>query len=148
MSPLSARLQCVLQDGLCQALDQVAGHKCDAPGYLQMAARETGIGAVESYMHAGKLLALELLVTVLQNKSQDWGNVRTEVRAQSCPAGYARLCCFRSLHQLVVHRICRAPSQMWLQCSHLGCALAPASLPALHFSDWSKTSCCSVLSRH
>ena len=29
---------------------------------MQMAARETGFGAVEQYMHAGKLLALELLV--------------------------------------------------------------------------------------
>ena len=87
MFPHSARLQCVLWRGLCCALDQAASHKCDAPGFLQMAARETGIGAVESYMHAGKLLALELLVTVLQNKSQDWGNVRTEVRAKPAQQG-------------------------------------------------------------
>ena len=38
-------------------------------------------------MHAGKLLALELLVTVLQNKSQDWGNVRTEVRGKPAQQG-------------------------------------------------------------
>ena len=45
-----------------------------------MAARDTGVGAVESYMHAGKLLALELLVQVLENKGHTWGNVRTEVQ--------------------------------------------------------------------
>ena len=31
---------------------------------LQMAARETGFGAVEAYMHQGKLLALDLIVRV------------------------------------------------------------------------------------
>lgn len=49
---------------------------------MQMAARETGIGAVETFMHAGKLLALDLLVQILQNKAHIWGNVRREV----CPA--------------------------------------------------------------
>lgn len=44
-----------------------------------MAARETGIGAVETFMHAGKLLALDLLVQILQNKAHIWGNVRQEV---------------------------------------------------------------------
>ena len=87
MSPIGARLECMLWDGLCQGLDQAPRHECDVPGLLQMAARETGIGAVESYMHAGKLLALELLVTVLQNKSQDWSNVRTEVRASPTQQG-------------------------------------------------------------
>ncbi len=46
---------------------------------LQMAARETGIGAVETYMHAGKLLALELLVKVLENQAHTWSHVRQEV---------------------------------------------------------------------
>ncbi len=31
---------------------------------MQMAARETGFGAVEAYMHQGKLLALDLIVRV------------------------------------------------------------------------------------
>ena len=44
-----------------------------------MAARETGIGAVETFMHAGKLLALDLLVKILENKAHNWGNVRQEV---------------------------------------------------------------------
>ena len=44
-----------------------------------MAARETGIGAVETYMHAGKLLALELLVKVLENQAHTWSHVRQEV---------------------------------------------------------------------
>jgi len=50
---------------------------------LQMAARETGIGAVETFMHAGKLLALDLLVKVLENQGHTWSHVRQEV----CPAG-------------------------------------------------------------
>ena len=45
-----------------------------------MAARETGIGAVEQYMHAGKLLALDLLVQVLENPTHNWSTVRPEVR--------------------------------------------------------------------
>ncbi|KAK9804748.1 hypothetical protein WJX72_003264 [[Myrmecia] bisecta] len=44
----------------------------------KMAARETGFGAVEQYMHAGKLLALELLVRVLDSPQQTWVNVRSE----------------------------------------------------------------------
>lgn len=44
-----------------------------------MAARETGIGHVEDYMHAGKLLSLDLLVKVLEDKSHNWSHVRTEV---------------------------------------------------------------------
>ena len=43
-----------------------------------MAARETGFGAVESYMHQGKLLALDLLVRVLTNPMHDWGHMRPE----------------------------------------------------------------------
>ena len=50
--------------------------------WVQMAARETGIGAVETYMHAGKLLALELLVKVLENQSHSWSHVRPEVLTQ------------------------------------------------------------------
>ena len=49
-----------------------------APG-VQMAARETGFGAVEQYMHAGKLLALELLVRVLENPHHHWSALRPEV---------------------------------------------------------------------
>ena len=45
-----------------------------------MAARETGIGHVEDYMHAGKLLSLDLLVKVLEDKSHNWSHVRTAVR--------------------------------------------------------------------
>ena len=44
-----------------------------------MAARETGIGAVETFMHAGKLLALDLLVKVLQHPGHTWSHVRPEV---------------------------------------------------------------------
>lgn len=36
----------------------------------QMAARETGFGAVEAYMHQGKLLALDLVVRLLENPLQ------------------------------------------------------------------------------
>ncbi len=46
---------------------------------LQMAARETGFGAVEQYMHAGKLLALELLVRVFENPHHHWSALRAEV---------------------------------------------------------------------
>lgn len=46
---------------------------------MQMAARETGLGAVEQYMHAGKLLALELLVRVLENPHHHWTALRPEV---------------------------------------------------------------------
>jgi hypothetical protein len=35
-----------------------------------MAARETGFGAVEAYMHQGKLLALDLVVRLLENPLQ------------------------------------------------------------------------------
>lgn len=44
----------------------------------KMAARETGIGAVESFMHAGKLLALDLLVKVLHHPGHTWSHVRPE----------------------------------------------------------------------
>ena len=37
---------------------------------VQMAARETGFGAVEAYMHQGKLLALDLVVKLLENPLQ------------------------------------------------------------------------------
>jgi len=46
---------------------------------MQMAARETGFGAVEQYMHAGKLLALELTVRVLENPHHHWSALRPEV---------------------------------------------------------------------
>ncbi|KAL0043362.1 hypothetical protein WJX79_002614 [Trebouxia sp. C0005] len=44
----------------------------------KMAARETGIGAVETFMHAGKLLALDLLVKVLEHQGHSWSHVRQE----------------------------------------------------------------------
>lgn len=44
-----------------------------------MAARETGFGQVEQYMHAGKLLALELLVRVFENPHHHWSTLRPEV---------------------------------------------------------------------
>ena len=46
-----------------------------------MAARETGFGAVEQYMHAGKLLALELLVRVFENPHHHWTALRPQARA-------------------------------------------------------------------
>lgn len=58
-----------------------------------MAARETGIGHVEDYMHAGKLLSLDLLVKVLEDKSHNWSHVRTEV----CAKPIAEQCFVRSL---------------------------------------------------
>jgi hypothetical protein len=45
---------------------------------MQMAARDTGFGAVEGYMHQGKLLALDLLVRVLTNPMHDWTHMRPE----------------------------------------------------------------------
>ena len=49
---------------------------------FQMAARETGIGAGETYMHVGKLLALEMLVRVITNPAHDWSQVRREFSQQ------------------------------------------------------------------
>ena len=45
-----------------------------------MAARETGFGAVEQFMHAGKLLALELLVRALESPHHHWPSLRPEAR--------------------------------------------------------------------
>ncbi len=50
-----------------------------------MAARETGFGAVEQYMHAGKLLALELLVRAFENPHHHWSALRAEVRRPRQP---------------------------------------------------------------
>lgn len=44
-----------------------------------MAARETGFGAVEGLLHEGKLLALDLLCSILDNPLHVWTNVRPEV---------------------------------------------------------------------
>ena len=46
---------------------------------LQMAARDTGVGAVETLLHQGKLLALDLLVKVFENPLHTWQNVRPQV---------------------------------------------------------------------
>lgn len=49
-----------------------------------MAARETGFGAVEAYMHQGKLLALDLVVRLLENPLQVGTVCRTpKTRSQS-----------------------------------------------------------------
>ena len=47
-----------------------------------MAARETGKGAGETFMHTGKLLALDVLVKVLTNPAHDWSQVRREFSQQ------------------------------------------------------------------
>ena len=47
-----------------------------------MAARDTGFGAVETLLHHGKLLSLELLVRVLENPLHNWNNVRPEVHTE------------------------------------------------------------------
>lgn len=46
---------------------------------VQMAARDTGVGAVEYLLHQGKLLALDLLVKVFENPLHTWQNVRPQV---------------------------------------------------------------------
>lgn len=51
-----------------------------------MAARETGFGAVETLLHQGKLLALELLVRIMDNPLHVWNNMRPEVRAPWPPS--------------------------------------------------------------
>jgi len=48
----------------------------------KLAARETGIGAGETYMHVGKLLALGMLVKILANPINDWSQVRREFSHQ------------------------------------------------------------------
>ncbi len=52
----------------------------DRKPMTQMAARETGFGAVEQFMHAGKLLALELLVRALESPHHHWPSLRPEAR--------------------------------------------------------------------
>jgi len=66
------------------------------PTAAQMAARETGFGAVEQFMHAGKLLALELLVRALESPHHHWPSLRPEARgALARPAaGQAGRQCF------------------------------------------------------
>ena len=68
-----------MQHGTCETckaqlciLVRVAArrHVRMCPALLQMAARETGFGAVEAYMHQGKLLALDLVVRLLENPLQ------------------------------------------------------------------------------
>ncbi|KAJ9527457.1 hypothetical protein QJQ45_025726 [Haematococcus lacustris] len=44
--------------------------------FCKLASREAGLTEVESYLHQGKLLALELLVKVFQNPQHRWENVR------------------------------------------------------------------------
>ena len=47
---------------------------------LQMAARDTGLGAVEQFMHQGKLLALDLLTHVFNDPGHNWALSRPSVR--------------------------------------------------------------------
>ena len=51
----------------------------NSPHTMQMAARDTGFGAVEGLLHEGKLLALDLLYHILENPLHSWNNVRAEV---------------------------------------------------------------------
>ena len=44
----------------------------------QMAARDTGYGAVEQFMHQGKLLALDLLTHVFQDPGHNWSLTRPQ----------------------------------------------------------------------
>ena len=56
-----------------------------------MAARDTGLGAVEQYMHQGKLLALDLLTRVLSDPHHSWIHARPQVGTNVlCLAGDAR----------------------------------------------------------
>ena len=45
-----------------------------------MAARDTGLGAVEQFMHQGKLLALDLLTHVFNDPGHNWSLSRPLVR--------------------------------------------------------------------
>lgn len=56
---------------------------------VQMAARDTGLGAVEQYMHQGKLLALDLLVRVLSDPHHHWAHARPQVRCPRCIKWFA-----------------------------------------------------------
>lgn len=56
---------------------------------MQMAARDTGFGAVESLLHEGKLLALDLLYHILENPLHSWNNVRAEVSLSLLSFPYA-----------------------------------------------------------
>ncbi len=75
---------------------------------MQMAARETGFGAVEQYMHAGKLLALELLVRVLENPHHHWSALRPEV----WEAPYCEVETFQLWHPLPI--VQHKSSAAWL----------------------------------
>ncbi|KAK9788000.1 hypothetical protein WJX73_004027 [Symbiochloris irregularis] len=52
----------------------------------KMAARDTGLGAVEQYMHQGKLLALDLLYRVLSDPHHSWSHARPQFCEQLCQA--------------------------------------------------------------
>ncbi|KXZ56613.1 hypothetical protein GPECTOR_1g552 [Gonium pectorale] len=47
--------------------------------FCRLASREAGVTEIDKYLAAGKLLALELVVKVLQNPSHCWDNVRDEL---------------------------------------------------------------------
>ncbi len=58
--------------------------------WVQMAARETGFGAVEAYMHQGKLLALDLVVRLLENPLQVPPAQTPQAHGRVCAAPCAR----------------------------------------------------------
>ena len=77
------------------------------PSYPQMAARDSGSGALEAYMHSGKLLALDLLVAVLSNPLHDWDHLRPEFAAElRHPLCLALLRNCMSQHDQVRGRVC------------------------------------------
>ena len=106
---------------------------------MQMAARETGIGAVETYMHAGKLLALELLVKVLENQSHSWSHVRQEVLTPRHPC-HVKFCplspLFDSTVVWLLHLCCfwvLSGAIHWL--SHSKCLLLMSSACICELQD-------------
>ena len=68
-----------------------------------MAARDTGVGAVETLLHQGKLLALDLLVKVFENPLHVWQNVRPEVCTSVL--GSAASAALETLHDCMMRRV-------------------------------------------
>lgn len=86
------------------------------PLSVQLGARETSWGAVETVLHEGKLLALELLTRVLCDPLHDWLGVRPEFAGEL----RAPLC-------LVLLRNCMSPFDEAVRAAvRLLCALAAA----------------------
>lgn len=100
---------------------------------LQMAARETGFGAIETYMHKGKLLALDLLLRVLSNPMHDWGHVRplfaAELRQPLCVALLRN--CMSPYDQVGVPLLCMRMHVFESPVAFVLCRAAPASIQCL-----------------